>query len=273
MSELNLFGGSSANFEGDYGVVHYPETGQSLRWVKIAGVPWLHFADICKGTGHGNPRSAIHLVEDGDKRKIDMRTLSAGQTAVSFPTPGTGNAEAWFVNEDGFATIGLAGRGDGPRVFRRWVVKVVIPAFRQQRELSRKELALMVVASEEERERAIAERDHARLALVAAGPKLEVYDDWFATDNAVETTDLAKRIGLRSAQELNKHMADLGIVRKDKHPRTGKARHLPTADWVNYFKVIPTKLPMGGYVDVAWILPEGQLAIVEELRNHGLIDF
>lgn len=274
VTELNLFGGASGNFEGDYGVVHYPQTGQSLRWVKIDGVPWLHFADICKGTGHANPRSAINLVEDEDRRKLDMRTLSAGQTAVRFPTPGTGNAEAWFVNEDGFTTVGLAGRGEGPKLFRRWVVKVVLNAFkRNQGVMTRKDLAMMVLAAEEERERAIVERDHARLALVAAGPKLEVYDDWFEPDNAVETTDLAKRIGLRSAQELNKHMADLGIVRKDKNPRTGKARHLPTADWGHYFKVIPTKLPMGGYVDVAWILPEGQLAIVEELRNHGLIDF
>ncbi|MER6575808.1 BRO family protein [Nonomuraea sp. NPDC001023] len=274
MTELNLFGGPSANFEGNYGVVHYPQTGQSLRWVKINGVPWLHFADICKGTGHANPRSAIHLVEEGDKRKIDMRTLSAGQTAVNFPTPGTGNAEAWFVNEDGFATIGLAGRGDGPRVFRRWVVKVVIPGFRaQQRELSRKDLALMVVAAEEERERAIAERDHVRRELVAVAPKVAVFDAWFDPENAVEPTDFAKRIGLRSAQQLNGHLRDLGILRRDKHPRTGKARNLPTADWGHCFKVVPTRIPTGGFVDVAWILPQGQLEIVEELRNHGLIDF
>ncbi|MGS2645866.1 BRO family protein [Streptosporangium sp. G12] len=278
MSELNLFGGASANFAGDYGVVHYPETGQSLRWVKIDGVPWLHFADICKGTGHTNTRSAIHLVEEEDKRKIDMRTLSAGQTAVRFPTPGTGNAEAWFVNEDGFATIGLAGRGDGPRVFRRWVVKVVIPAFRQlvpaQRAVPTSFADALELAAKQQRE---IEAKDALIAgqqkeIEAGAEKVAVYNDWLDPDNAVETTDFAKRIGLRSAQQLNGHLRDLGIMRRDVHPRTKKPRNLPTADWGHCFKVVPTKIPTGGFVDVAWILPEGQLEIVEELRNHGLID-
>ena len=275
MSELSLFGTSNDAPTPDSGVTYYPETGQALRWVRLDGVLWMHFGDVCKGAGHKNPSAAINLVEEEDKRKIDMRSLSAGQTALTgLRAAITGNAEAWFVNEDGFATVGLAGRGDGPRMFRRWVVKVVIPGFRRrQREMSRKDLALMVVAAEEERERAVAERDAARLALTAAGPKIEVYDAWFDPDNAVETTDFAKRLGMRSAQELNKHMQDLGIVRKDKNPRTGKCRNLPTADWGHCFKVVPTRIPTGGFVDVAWILPEGQLEIVEELRNNGIIDF
>lgn len=268
MQEINTLDQLGQSQGADSGVMHYPETGQALRWVRLDGVLWMHFGDVCKGAGHKNPSAAIYLVEEEDKKKIDMRTLSAGQTALTgLRAAITGNAETWFVNEDGFATVGLAGRGDGPRMFRRWVVKTVIPAFRNmKRQLSRKDMALMILAAEEELEKA-------HLQIEADKPKVKVYDDWFVSDSAVETTDLAKRLGLRSAQELNKHMADLGIVRKDKHPRTGKARHLPTADWVDYFKVIPTKLPMGGYVDVAWILPEGQLAIVEELRNHGLIDF
>ncbi|MEV7013302.1 BRO family protein [Streptosporangium sp. NPDC051022] len=266
MTELSFFAGPSANLHGESGVVRYPETGQSLRWVRLDGVLWMHFGDICKGTGHSNPRSAIHLVEEEDKRKIDMRTISAGQTAVRFPTPGTGNSEAWFVNEDGFATIGLAGRGDGPKVFRRWVVKVAIPQLRQtKRDVTRKELALMILAAEEELERA-------HLQIEADKPKVEVFDAWFDPENAVETTDFAKRLGLRSAQELNKLMQQCGIVRKDTNPRTRQARNLPTADWVHCFKVVPTRIPTGAFVDVAWILPQGQLEIVEELRNHGLID-
>jgi prophage antirepressor-like protein len=130
MSELQLF---RFDENADAGTIHYPETGQSLRWVRVDGAVWMHFADLCKGTGHGNPRTAIHLIEDEDKRKLNMREVFAGQPAVQNWTAGptSGNAEAWFVNEDGFATLGLAGRGDGPRMFRRWVVKVVIPQFRR----------------------------------------------------------------------------------------------------------------------------------------------
>lgn len=134
-----------------------------------------------------------------------------------------------------------------------------------QRELSRKDMALMILAAEEELERA-------HLQIKADKPKVEVFNAWFDPENAVETTDFAKRLGLRSAQELNKRMQQCGIVRKDTNPRTGHSRNLPTADWGHCFKVVPTRIPTGGFVDVAWILPEGQLEIVEELRNHGLID-
>lgn len=114
---------------------------------------------------------------------------------------------------------------------------------------------------------------HQQRMIEAAAAKVAVYDAWFDSANAVEPTDFAKRLGMRSAQELNGHLRDLGIMRRDKHPRTGKARNLPTADWGHCFKVKPERIPTGGFVDVAWILPEGQLEIVEELRNHGLIDF
>lgn len=135
-----------------------------------------------------------------------------------------------------------------------------------KRELSRKDMALMILAAEEELERA-------QLQIEADRPKVEIYNAWFDPHNAVEPTDFAKRIGLRSAQQLNGHLRDLGIMRRDKHPRTGKPRNLPTADWGHCFKVKPERIPTGGFVDVAWILPEGQLEIVEELRNNGLIDF
>ena len=271
--------GSLGDIAGaDSGVMHYPQTGQALRWVKLDGVLWMHFGDVCKGAGHKNPSAAIHLVEDEDKKKIDMRTLSAGQTALTgLRAAITGNAEAWFVNEDGFATVGLAGRGDGPRMFRHWVVKVVLKAFKRAHEMAIPKTypeALELAAKQ-------AREIEAKNAVIAAQyeqieadkPKVETFDAWFDPDSAVETTDFAKRLGLRSAQELNKLMQQCGIVRKDTNPRTGKSRNLPTANWGHCFKVVPTRILTGGFVDVAWILPEGQLEIVEELRNNGLIDF
>jgi prophage antirepressor-like protein len=162
------------------GTIHYPETGQSLRWARVEGVVWMHFADLCKGTGHGNPRTAINLVEDEDKSKLDMRDVFAGHPAVQNWTAGptSGNAEAWFVNEDGFATLGLAGRGDGPRMFRRWVVKVVIPQFRQQTSEVAKRPATGIALLEE----MVAElrAQHERVAVVEAKiAAIEGAHDWF----------------------------------------------------------------------------------------------
>lgn len=255
--------------DADAGVIHYPQTGQTLRWARVDGVVWLHFGDLCKGTGHGNPRTAIHLIEDEDKRKLNMRDVFAGHPAVQNWTAGptSGNADAWFVNEDGFTTLGLAGRGDGPRMFRRWVVKIVLPQFRSQVQPSRKDLALMVVAAEEERERAELERDHARLALEAAAPKVEVFDRWL-TSEAVEMTDFAKRIGFTPPGTFTATLREMGILRKDK-THTGRYRNLPTKDWEGAFEVVPTQLPTGAWIDLALINASGQMEILEALRDAG----
>jgi anti-repressor protein len=262
----------------DSGVMHYPQTGQALRWVRLDGVLWMHFGDVCKGAGHKNPSAAIHLVEEEDKKKIDMRTLSAGQTALTgLRAAITGNAETWFVNEDGFATVGLAGRGDGPRMFRHWVVKVVLKAFKRAHEMAIPKTYPEALELAAKQAREIEAKDAVIEAqqreITTGAPKIEAFHTWLDPHNAVETTVLAKQLGLRSAQELNGLMQRCGIVRKDINPKTGKSRNLPTADWGHCFKVIPTRIPTGGFVDVAWILPEGQLEIVEELRNNGLIDF
>lgn len=185
MSELQLFHFDESS---DAGTIHYPETGQSLRWVRVGGAVWMHFADLCKGTGHSNPRVAINLIEDEDKRKLNMREVFAGQPAVSNLTavPTSGNAEAWFVSEDGFATLGLAGRGDGPRMFRRWVVKVVIPQFRRG-EVAKKPASGIALLEE-----MVAElrTQHERTAVLEAKVEaIEGRHDWFTALGYAKLTD------------------------------------------------------------------------------------
>ena len=185
MSELELF---HFDEDADAGVIHYPETGQSLRWIRIDGVVWLHFGDLCKGTGHTNPSTAIHLVEDEDRQKIDVRSISAGDAALQNfrAVPTSGNAEAWFVTEDGFATLGLAGRGDGPRMFRRWVVKVVIPQFRRG-EVARKPASGIALLEE-----MVAElrAQHERTAVLEAKVEaIEGRHDWFTALGYAKLTD------------------------------------------------------------------------------------
>ncbi|MBC6458815.1 Bro-N domain-containing protein [Actinomadura sp. HBU206391] len=135
MSELNLFDGGGIDPDANAGIFHHPETGQPLRWLLLDEVVWLYFGDLCHGAGHSNPSAAINLVDDEDKKKVNMWSVFAGRATLSFLRAGTtgGNAETWFVTEEGFVTLDLAARGDGPRMFRRWVVKVVIPQFRRAR--------------------------------------------------------------------------------------------------------------------------------------------
>lgn len=100
-----------------------------IRTVLVDDVPMVHHGDVCTVLEHTNPSMAIRLVEDGDRQKLDMRTVSAGGTALN--APATGNAEAWFITEAGFYDLVLASKAPGAKAFRRWITHDVIPAIRK----------------------------------------------------------------------------------------------------------------------------------------------
>lgn len=75
--------------------------------------------------------------------------------------------------------------------------------YSQPKELSRKQLALMVVEAEEEKERL-------QLELEVAGPKADYYDNVMTTENGINTTVIAKDYG-RGAVWLNNLLKDLGV--------------------------------------------------------------
>ncbi|GAA2085195.1 hypothetical protein GCM10009780_25030 [Actinomadura alba] len=133
MTERNLFGSDGIDLNANAGIIYHAQTGWPLRWLRLDDVVWFHFGDLCKGAGYSNTSAAINLVEDEDKKKIDIWSVSAGPATLSFLRAGatSGNAEQWFVTENGFLTLDLAApRCDGPRMFRRWVISVVFPQFR-----------------------------------------------------------------------------------------------------------------------------------------------
>ena len=283
MSELELF---HFDEDADAGVIHYPETGQSLRWIRIDGVVWLHFGDLCKGTGHTNPSTAIHLVEDEDRQKIDVRSISAGDAALQNfrAVPTSGNAEAWFVNEDGFTTLGLAGRGDGPRMFRRWVVKVVLPQFRsQQRELTRSDLARMVLESEAERERIALERDAANRELETARPKAEYVNTFVAgAADATLLRTLANQLKL-GEQKLRDFLVQSQIIyRKNEGSRWSRSRNRIVAEYswharaeykLWFTEVDQPEAPRwrnGQLRTTLYVTPIGKVKIAELLQKRGV---
>jgi prophage antirepressor-like protein len=111
----------------------FPATGQQVRVIGDPDNPLIHHGDACKILEHSNPSMAIKLVDDDERKLIDMRDIPAGQTALSnaYPTPATGNGQAWFLTEPGFYSLALRSRAPGARDFRRWITHDVIPSIRR----------------------------------------------------------------------------------------------------------------------------------------------
>lgn len=101
-------------------------------------------------------------------------------------------------------------------------------------ELSRKELALMVVQAEEEKERLllISEQQQATIEIQEeeikkAAPKVNYYDTTLQSVNTLTTTQVAKEIGME-AFKLNKKLKECGVIYK----QSGQwLFHAPYSNW------------------------------------------
>lgn len=104
---------------------------QQVRTIESDGEPLFHHADVCRILEHTNPSVAARMLDEGDSLLIDVRTISAGQTALNFAHPAKGNASARFVTEPGLYTLIFASKAKGAKDFRRWVTREVLPAIRK----------------------------------------------------------------------------------------------------------------------------------------------
>lgn len=121
----------------------------SFGEVRVAGTreqPLFCLADVCR---------VLELRQGDVRQRLDDGVVSTQPIIDSMGR----EQQANFVNEDGLYDVILDSRKPQARAFRKWITSEVIPGIRKtggysiNRELSRKELALMVVQAEEEKER------------------------------------------------------------------------------------------------------------------------
>lgn len=119
-------------------------------------------------------------------------------------------------------------------------VRPVFEVYRQvfhkvtKHELSRKELALMVLQAEEEKERLLLENNHLSETvnlqtkeLQKSAPKVSYYDDHLQSVNTQTSTQAAKQIGM-DAKKLHKKLKEIGII----YRQSGQwILHTPYSTW------------------------------------------
>ena len=104
--------------------------------------------DLCRALGYSNGRDAVAKhVDSEDVAKRD--TLTKG-----------GTQQLTFVTESGMYALILGSKLPQARQFKHWVTSEVLPSIRKTgsysvEHLSRKQLALMVIQAEEEKERLV----------------------------------------------------------------------------------------------------------------------
>jgi prophage antirepressor-like protein len=127
------------------GLQRFDFHGAEIRTLMIDGNPWWVAADVCGALGIADTRKSVSYLDE-DERTTSPVTDSLGR-----------EQQTYIVNEPGLYSLILRSRKPQAKDFKRWVTHEVLPSIRRTgsysvAEVSRKELALMVIQAEEEKE-------------------------------------------------------------------------------------------------------------------------
>ena len=168
----------------DVRIFDNPQFGQ-VRTAGTADNPLFCLADVCK---------ALELDPSQVVRRLDSTVFSKHPADTGF-----GIKEINFVNEDGLYDVILDSRKPEAKGFRKWVTSEVLPSIRKTgsysiKNLSRKELALMVIQAEEENERLALENKQQAEVIAEQKPKVVFADAIVGSQSSCLIGELAKII-------------------------------------------------------------------------------
>ncbi len=171
---------------GDIQIFNHPQFG-NVRVYGNSDTPEFCAMDLCRALGHSNGRKAV-------KDHCDEEDVTKRYT----PTNG-GQQELTYVTESGMYALVLGSKLPQAKQFKHWVTSDVLPSIRKTgsysvEQLSRKQLALMVVQAEEEKERLSLENKQQAEKLEEQAPKVIFAEAITGSDSNIIIRDLAKLI-------------------------------------------------------------------------------
>lgn len=168
----------------DIQIFNHPQFGQ-IRTTGTQDNPEFCAMDLCKALGYSNGRDAVSKhVDEGDVAKRDT------------PTKG-GIQQLSFVNESGMYALVLGSKLPTAKQFKKWITSEVLPSIRKTgsysiEQLTRKQLALMVVQAEEEKEQLAIENKQQQEQLEEQKPKVAFANAVLSSPDSVLIGELAK---------------------------------------------------------------------------------
>lgn len=175
-------------------VFENPIFGQ-IRMVMLDDEPMFCLADVCKALDIKNATDVAKRLDDDERTRLNLGR----------------QGETNFVTESGLYAVILRSDKPNAKKFRKWVTSEVLPSIRKHGAYATKDtidkiinnpdygIMLLQNLKEEREKREEAERRNAILSHV---------------NKTYTMTEIAKELGLRSANELNKWLSDMHIQYK-----------------------------------------------------------
>lgn len=175
-------------------VFENPIFGQ-IRMAMVDDEPMFCLIDVCRALEMSNPTMVAQRLDEDERTKLDLGR--AGETN--------------FITESGLYAVIVRSDKPNAKKFRKWVTSEVLPSIRKHGAYATKDTIDKIISNpdygimllqnlkEEREKREEAERRNAILSHV---------------NKTYTMTEIAKELGLRSANELNKWLSDMHIQYK-----------------------------------------------------------
>lgn len=169
--------------------------GNQVRIINQDGEPWFVAKDVCAILEVGNTSDVVARLDD-DEKGIDFVDTLGGKQKMT------------IINESGLYAVVLRSDKSEARRLRKWVTSEILPSIRKHGAYATEQtidkilndpdfgIQLLTTLKEERVARVEAERRNAVLMHVS---------------KTYTATEMAKEMGMRSAQELNKFLSDKHI--------------------------------------------------------------
>lgn len=170
--------------ESQLQIFNNPQFGE-IRTAGTPEAPLFCASDVARALGYANPAKAV----------IDH---CKGVTVLETPTNG-GLQPMKFIKEPEVYRLIFKSNAPNAEVFNSWLAEEVLPSIRKTgsysiANLSRKELALMVIQAEEEKERLMLENKQQQVVIAEQKPKAVFADAIVGSKSSCLIGELAKII-------------------------------------------------------------------------------
>ena len=174
-----------------------------IRTIVIDGEPWFVGKDVAVALGYADTADAIRThVDMEDKKHVKVGEI---------PTLKTSNFGAYLINESGIYALVFGSKLESATRFQRWVTKEVLPSIRKHGIYATDKVIDDILNNPDFGIELLTKLKEERAARLAAEKKNAIL---MHVNKTYTMTEIAKELGLKSAIELNKLLAEKKIQYK-----------------------------------------------------------
>lgn len=204
-----------------------------VRIVVINDEPWFVGKDVALALGYAKPENALSTHVDEEDKTI---TLIQG-TGSNYKSNTT------IINESGMYSLVFGSRLKTAKEFKHWVTSDVLPTLRKTGsylittdQVSRKDLALMIIKAEEEKEKLALENKKQAEVIESQKPAVIFTDAVKGSDSSCLVGELAKLIKQNGydigEKRLFKWLRENGYLGSH-----GERYNIPNQRWAHLFEL------------------------------------